>query len=65
MIILVFEVFFFGGGEIGLRSYCLQPNFLHGGNVSGGNLTVYTHMEFTKKFKQAIFVEVKNLPKRA
>ena len=65
MIILIFTVFFGGGGEIVLRSYCLQPNFLHGGNVSGGNLTVYTHMEFIKKFKQAIFFEVKTLPKRA
>ena len=36
---------------IGLRSHRLQPNCLHGGNVSGGNFTIYTHMQIasTKK----------------
>ena len=34
----------------GLRSHCLQPNCLYGGNVSRGNLKIYTHMQiaFTK-----------------
>ena len=37
-----------GGGQglvLGLRSHCLQPNCLHGGNVSGSNLTMYTHAD--------------------
>ena len=35
----------------GLRSHCLQPNCLHGGNVSGDNLTMYAHMQIASTLK--------------
>ena len=45
--------------EPGLRSHCLQPNCLRGVNVTGGNLTTYTHMQIAST-EQYIYIYFDN-----